>query len=552
MPACTVYSDTQCPDIALKWLEDETFFSICSRQHAAWGNLHLKTTFGMLFDSTSHATKHDFPHSLDTLQANIRSVWGDAESIIFRHTIFPLFMPFQSQPRIQAVMPMLKGDNLGSIKYRLGLITGRFGAEHALKACSCCIETDINCRGVAYWHLSHQFPGVLICPVHNVWLQESALNRRWAGRFQLALPAQAALIPQPAQYLDPITLDAVTQLADSVLDLASLGPSKFFNPLLVRSVYRNALCNLGYRSPTSPQAAASFAQHSSILQPFHPLTALPTTAEKASAYLQQLMRNPRGHSHPLKHLVMITWLFRKVGAFVDAYDRFAASQDPGLSDAVQPRYTDQPVPKPAEAKKTKQLRPKTLKPAIRAQILRLLSKGTPKNTICNQFRITTSTINKLLRAEPQIKKSWATAKLEMALLEHRGNWIALSQSSPSSNTSIIRSQNPKLYAWLYRNDKHWLLQQGSELPTGRIGNNSKINWGDRDIELEKTVLNALTQTLTDYPKNGNLTHSIYSLVPSLFGCLQKSNQYPRTRALMLSLKNKGSYPKSAHKTPISN
>lgn len=74
MPACTVYSDTQCPDIALKWLEDETFFSICSRQHAAWGNLHLKTTFGMLFDSTSHATKHDFPHSLDTLQANIRSV----------------------------------------------------------------------------------------------------------------------------------------------------------------------------------------------------------------------------------------------------------------------------------------------------------------------------------------------------------------------------------------------------------------------------------------------------------------------------------------------
>ena len=36
---------------------------------------------------------------------------------------------------------MLKGDNLGSIKYRLGLITGRFGAEHALKACSCCIET---------------------------------------------------------------------------------------------------------------------------------------------------------------------------------------------------------------------------------------------------------------------------------------------------------------------------------------------------------------------------------------------------------------------------
>lgn len=530
-----VYSDTQCPDITLKWLEDETFFSICSRQHAAWGNLHLKTTFGMLFDSISHATKHDFPHSLDTLQANIRSVWGGAESIIFRHTIFPLFMPFQSQPRIQAVMPMLKGDSLGSIKYRLGLITGRFGAEHALKACSCCIETDISCYGVAYWHLSHQFPGVLICPVHNVWLQESALNRRWAGRFQLALPAQAALIPQPAKDLDPITLDAVIQLADSVLDLASLGPSKSFNPLLVRSVYRNALGNLGHRSPTSLQAA-SFAQHSSRIQPFHPLTSLPTSTQTASTYIEQLIRSPRGHSHPLKHLVMITWLFGRVGTFVDAYDRLARFQEPDHLDTTHPLCTDKQISKPPEPNGAKHLRPKTLKPSIRAQILKLLSRGTPKNKICSQFSITISTINKLLRAEPLVKNSWATAKLEKNLLEHRRNWISLSQMSPSSSASVIRSRNPKLYAWLYRNDKDWLIQESAKLPTGRNGNNSKIDWVERDIELEKSVRNALKQILSESQEDGFRKHNIYTLVPSLFSCLQKSNQYPRTRALLLRLK----------------
>lgn len=536
MSACALYAYSKQPEITLKWLEDETFFSICCRQHAAWGNLNPTTTLDMLFDSHSRSTRHDFPHKLDTLHSNIRATWGDADSIIYRRTIFPLFMPFQSQSHIQTAMQMLKGNSLGSIKYRLGLIAGRFGAEHPLKACSSCIETDICRHGVAYWHLSHQFPGVLVCPVHNVWLQESALNRRWAGRFQLALPDQAALIPRPAEGLDLLTLKAVQQLADATLDLASLGTSKSFDPLHVRSVYRNAIGDLGYRGYASPQAAASFAQHSSLLQPFHPLASLPTSQQKASTYIQQLMRPPRGHSHPLKHLVMITWLFGTVGAFVDAYDHLPEIQERDLPDATQPLSTDQPKPKPIEAKQTKQLRPKTLKPTIRAQILRLLGKGTPKSLICTKFRITISTVNKLLRSEPQINNSWASTKLKMNLLENRKKWTALLQISPSSSVSTIRGQNPKLYAWLYRNDKTWLFQANSELPTGRTGNHSKIDWAERDIELEQAVLMALSQILSNAPKSGNMIYSIYTLVPSLFGCLQKPNQYPRTRALLLSLK----------------
>ncbi|RQB14040.1 hypothetical protein IPC468_29170 [Pseudomonas aeruginosa] len=533
MSTCAIYSDPERPEIILKWLKDETFFSICSRQHAAWGNLNPSTTLHMLFNSRNQSTKHDFPHSLDTLHSNIRAKWGDADSIIYRRTIFPLFMPFQSHSRIQTAMQMLKGNSPGSIKYRLGLITGRFGAEHPLKACSGCIEMDISRHGVAYWHLSHQFPGVLICPIHKIWLQESTLNRRWAGRFQLALPDQAALIPRPAKDLNSLTLMAVKQLADATLDLASLGTIKSFDPLHVRSLYRNAIADLGY---ASQQAAASFAQHSSQLQPFHPLTSLPTTEQKASTYIQQLMRPPRGHSHPLKHLVMITWLFGTVDAFVDAYDRLTKIQEQNLPDATQPLSKDQPKPKRTETKQPKQLRPKTLKPTIRAQILRLLSKGTSKNTICTKFHITISTVNKLLRAEPQIKDSWTAAKLKMNLLEHRKKWTALSNSSPNSSTSTIRAQDPKLYAWLYRNDKAWLTNKNSELPTGRTGNHSKINWTERDIELEKKVLNALAQTLSERPKNDNITYSIYTLVPSLFVCLQKANQYPRTRALLLSLK----------------
>jgi hypothetical protein len=536
MPACNFNSEIQSPDVILKWLTDETFFSICSRQHAVWGNLDPTITFRMLFDSIRHPIKHDFPNSLDALRGNIGSIWGDADSIIYGHTVFPLFIPFQSQSHIQTAIEMLKGSSTGSIKYRLGLITGRFGAEHILKACSCCIESDIRHYGVAYWHRAHQFPGVLICTRHKVWLQESFLNRRWSGRFRFVLPDQTTLTARPSQDLEPLTLEALDQFASSILALAAIGATKSFNPLFVKLVYRNALSHMGYRSPTSHEAASSLAQHASIIQPFHPLTSLPTNAQKASTYIEQLIRNPRGHSHPIRHLVMITWLFGELDKFVDAYDRIATIQEKSHSQGVYPLYTNKQLPKPSNTNQTTQLRPKTLKPAIRAKILRLLSRGTPKHSICSHFGISISTVNKLLRTEPLVNQSWAFAKSERDLLKNRKDWISLSQIYPSASASITRSHNPKLYAWLYRNDKDWLLQNCAKLPTGRNGNNSRIDWNNRDNELEKLIQIALDQLFSQGSKNDVGMHNIYALVPSLFRCLQNSNPYPRTRALLLSVK----------------
>lgn len=533
-----VSSETQCPDVTLKWLEDETFFSICSRQHAVWGNHDASATFRRLFDSPGRSVTHDFARNLNALRPNMRSVWGEPNSIILGHTILPVFLPFQSQPHIQAAMQILKEGGLGSIKYRLGLVTGRFGAEHALKACSCCIDADISLHGVAYWHLAHQYPGVLICPVHKLWLQESVLNRPWSGRFQLALPAHTALIPQPTKYLDPITLGALDQLATSILDLASVGNSKSFEPLLVRSVYRHALSQLGYRGSTSHQATSSLAQHTSVLQPLYPLNSLPNTAQKASTFIEQLIRSPRGHSHPLKHLVMITWLFGGMTAFIDAYDRFA--QEPEQPDAPEPLYTDRHTPKPPEPMQAKQLKPKTLKPSIRAQILRMLSRGTPKHSICSQFSITISTVNKLLRTEPAIQKSWIAATFKKDLLKHRRNWSSLLQLLPDSSASVVRAQSPNLYAWLYRNDKSWLLQESARLPTGRSGNNSKVDWHQRDIELERSVENAVRLVTSKRPNHACSKQALHALVPALSRCLQKSNQYPRTRALLHRLKQQRS------------
>ncbi|WP_313054397.1 TnsD family Tn7-like transposition protein [Pseudomonas lopnurensis] len=526
------------PTVALNWLEDETFFSVCSRQHVIWGSPDAMTTFRRLFQSEGNSLPHDFPHSLDALRHQMRAVLGDPDVIISRRTIFPFFRPFQSQEHVQAAINIMKGLQLGSIKYKLGLLTERFGAEHPLKACHACIDADINNHGTSYWHLCHQYPGVLICPIHNQMLQECIHNRQWSGRFRWTLPEKGDLTSWEFSAFNSITKHALLQLSRSVLDLAAVGNTRSFDPFIIRSVYRNTLQDMGLLNSISQKAAPSLAKYAALLQPYHPLTSLPHTAQKARTYIEHLVRNPRGHSHPLKHLVMINWLFGKVRDFIDAYDRVKAEKAEKRSvlfGRVDQYFQFKESTETTESLPHK-LKPKVLKPHIRAEILRLLRKGAPKKLICSEFKLTISTVNKLLRSEPLVKKAWTESTHNKILLKNRSEWKSMIKKHPNSSAKLVRSENPKLYAWLYRNDKSWLLKETERLPTGRTGNNSKVDWALRDEALEALLITKLNEDSCSIRSNKVSNKDIYKLAPELSICLKSRNQYPRTRALLQKVK----------------
>lgn len=225
-----------------RWAEDETFYSLCSRQHVVLSSPTPLSTSAWLFGSPTASTAHDLPFNLAALNGAAAASWGSARSIIFEHTILPFFLPFQSAHHEVEAMQVMEGTSLGSLKYKLGLLTGRFGAEHPLKACSQCMETDLATHGFTYWHLSHQYPGVLVCPTHREMLRESCYNRQWSGRFHWILPGESTLeatkvpAPEPSQ-------KALEQVATAVLDLAVCGRRRRFRPDLVRTLYKTALAS---------------------------------------------------------------------------------------------------------------------------------------------------------------------------------------------------------------------------------------------------------------------------------------------------------------------
>lgn len=523
------------PNATLFWLKDETFYSLCSRQHAFLGHVDTATTLAWLYGSSRCAITHDFPGNLIELKDHLRSCWGDPPSIIHEHTILPLFRPFQSHARIQAAVEAMESPSIGSIKFQLGLLTSRFGAEHPLKACTSCMAEDRTAHGVAYWHLSQQFPGVILCPTHCLLLSESALNRQWSGRFRWVLPDEEYLQPSKS----PVPTDHVlAHFGSAVLELVASGRSVQFDPSTVCGVYRTALSQLGTSRTGQKDAAASFVEHTSRLQIYPPLTSLPTTFTSATAFIAQMTRKPRGHLHPLKHLTFITWLFGHLASFIQAYeclanqptepDRSVARRSDSTSSILDSKWgspTNQYINR----------KPKKLKPPIRDTVIKLLRDGEHKEPICSRFNVTICTVNRILRSEPGLLELWAQKQRDFKISEHRTEWTRAIAENPELCTKKLREIAPKTYAWLYRNDRAWFITQKERLPSGRCGNSSNVDWDQRDRLLLTLVESKLVAAYGNIENSNIKRRDIYKLVPSLFRSLETYEHYPRTRALLAKI-----------------
>lgn len=522
------------PDAILRWYNDETFFSLCSRQHQFLGHLDTSSTLKWLFGSPNCSTTHDLPSNLCSLDSRMTGCWGDATSIILEHTLLPLLIPFQSRDRIDNAVVAMKGASIGSVKYSLGLLTGRFGAEHPLKACTSCMSDDHITYGVPYWHLKHQYPGVVLCPTHGVLLKECIVNRQWSGRFKWALPSdelfESDSLPDPSG----AAKNALQQMSEAVLELASYGKSRCFDPMVVNAVYKDALDKLGTSSAVRARIATSFAEYTSLIQPYPPYTSLPTTQSKASAFIAQMSRKARGRCHPLKHLVMITWLFGRLNFFIDEYDLRSAAgllinnSNIDVAGAGQLPIADKPD-------NSVTLKPKKLKPPLRAAILESLKKGEAKDKICSKFKVSISTVNRLLSSDQLVKSLRQENQLKESLGNYRAQWAGAVKENNQMCTNELRSMMPSIYTWLYRNDRDWLLERNSELPCGRLGNYSCIDWEKRDIELQELIISTMHHVYGTFDKLKITKTALFSLVPSLSRLLEKRTHYPKTRLLLKEL-----------------
>lgn len=469
----------------LHWLPDESFYSICSRQHIFMGNQLPRQTLNFLFGDSAKSFAHDLPYNLSSLSERAKSAWGSPEKIICQHTISPIFFPFQSLEHVQDIKQALQGPQLGSLKYRLGLITGRFGGAHPLKACLKCMSADRFTFGATYWHLSHQIPGVTTCPKHGSLLMESVENRQWSRAYQWLLPDERSLVSSIQSAIIPTTVTALQTISDSAITLCKMGTTAHFDPMTVAHVYKDAISKLGTSRNAREAAADSFAQHCSELQAYPPFTSLSCSRRWAIGFISQMTRKPRGYCHPLKHLTLIWWLFGRLETFIDAYQYYVSdlqtSDKNACSQFILIKDNDEP---PARIEKQAgKLRPKKLFNDVKENILNAMISGASKNEVCLRFEVSISTVNRLLRFNPAHDQQFRINNLHRKIVEKRAAWCSSVNKTPKASANTIKKLIPKVYAWLYRNDRSWLMSQTNSCPSGRSGNHVAVDWEARDERL---------------------------------------------------------------------
>ncbi len=154
---------------------DEIIYSGIARYHQISGNTAQKQTIRDLFGERLVCATVDLPSNLGPLAKRIGNTYT-VEALIQRHTLYPYYSSYVSKVKTEELYRlMVEGTNRGEAHVSLGLPASTIKLPANLRYCKGCYRDDVNKYGEPYWHRLHQLPGVLVCPIHKMWLINSAI-----------------------------------------------------------------------------------------------------------------------------------------------------------------------------------------------------------------------------------------------------------------------------------------------------------------------------------------------------------------------------------------
>lgn len=558
----------------LAWLPGETLFSLVSRHHCFWGHTLAARTCEQFFGHSRAGSQHDLPSRLSHFVARTDGCFGDVQKVAKHHTLLAYYAAFISADELANAIACMAGDSVAHLKLRLGILTSRFRANHPLKACAACMDEDRADCGWAYWHVEHQYPGVWICPKHDQLLKESNLKANGVERFQWHLPARENFreLQIEKQGVIAHAHAAIQGLSQQVIDLVTHFSHRSFETGRLHEVYRAELVRRGWvtsgGSFRMPEIASSFLAHVEPLRVLPELDALPATVAEAVTQLGRLLRPPRSGTHPLRHLVMINWLFGSTEAFWLAYssalnppitlsrvafpsvghldmDGKDARHDQLISLLSVHKLSFRLAAKAvgidvgtamawaAQAGLSIARRPKKLTGAIRQQAILELQNGADKTVVATNANVSVVTITKLLLSEVGLHAAWCKSRAKRAQTSAREVWLQLLKTHAGLGIKFMRAVDPAAYAWLYRNDRAWLDDhKPKRLAITMDPCANRVLWDVRDdslsVEVEHAVLD-LGQRAGTRPIK---LWQIYQLVPALKAKLAALDRLPLTRRVI--------------------
>ncbi|MBD2069543.1 TniQ family protein [Leptolyngbya sp. FACHB-671] len=155
---------------------DELLYSIFARHHIRSGNKSFQQTVEELLGYVPQQLYGlGLPNSLSVLAKNLHPITNlTVEGLVVEHTLFPFYKSFLTPPeafRLKDLMKKKAGKPIFQVA-KIAVIE-KDSDKQLLRFCSQCFEEDFQKYGEAYWHRTHQIPGVLVCLEHKKLLNDS-------------------------------------------------------------------------------------------------------------------------------------------------------------------------------------------------------------------------------------------------------------------------------------------------------------------------------------------------------------------------------------------
>lgn len=284
-------------------LPDELWSSTLARHSKLVGISGLVVTHTSLVGSRLSIGTALLPTQVKRVAATLNAGLS-AEEIIARHTLLPYYEPFLGRNGAAARAQMLER---GNVAFALG-IAAMDGYPKWLKACPHCMNDDREAHGHAYWHRSHQPPGVLLCHRHKTPLCTTDAPANAATQISyFMLPdtcTMGAPFEIPADERDDLLW--VAEQSHVLLD----EPLPAALPLAITAIYRSHLLRTGHIN------SFDRLQQSNLISAFGKrLKGLLDMVEctvpnpiKRDNWLARMLGRSRNASPPLNHLLLLRFL----------------------------------------------------------------------------------------------------------------------------------------------------------------------------------------------------------------------------------------------------
>jgi len=294
--------------------QDEILYSVVARYHYYCGNKSFRDTLGELFGSRTIIPSLLFPSRLGNFASRVSCLdvisW---EQYLEKNTMLPFYAPFMPNEKLEEIKASMKNGDGKGIHTKVGFVASSLCKTSGIKYCPVCVSKDIEDCGEPYFHRTHQLQGIFVCPKHSCLLKEYPTTKNDFSRI--------GFIRLKAENLDLTVNFESEELSKQLIRIAQAGnelgqiPLKF-NIDMVQKRYYSLLDHDGY---VTPGGSIKQRQLSEKFRKYYGDTLLEKLESRINwdpNWLQMITRKPKVATHPIRHLLLILFLCKSVGDFI--------------------------------------------------------------------------------------------------------------------------------------------------------------------------------------------------------------------------------------------